>query len=273
MKLSILILPSLFFLTACHTNSSLTDKSTISKQNETIELLKSILNGYWVEPTYINDVSKTKSPFKSQNTLAAIVELDIDTSDIKDDSIEVRAPDIHEGTSFTLYFRPGITATSIPTNIKDYETETNFYELGYELTNKDTSLIIYHYNKDKKLLEQTKYIKVPKNTEGALQYMVNKTLFAGNYKTTDSLGQTINVQFTNDGIVTGFANFKKFYILTDFVADSETSLDQVCFDIQTPNQKCYVYKIKDDTINLYELVENENAIAVRLGQLKYKLIK
>ncbi len=42
---------------------------------------------------------------------------------------------------------------------------------GYAITNKDTSLLINHYNSARKLLNQIKYIKVPKNSESALQYI------------------------------------------------------------------------------------------------------
>ncbi len=117
------------------------------------------------------------------------------------------------------------------------------------------------------------YKKAPKSSESALQYMVNKTLFLGNYKTVDSSGQTLTLNFSNDGIVTGLPNYKKYYVLTDFVAGPENNLDEVCFDIQTDNQRCYSYKINGDTIELYDTNESEDHINLLLGQLKYKLIK
>ncbi len=170
-----------------------------------------------------------------------------------------------------LYFKQGQTGASLPTNIVDYDTPGNFYELGYTISGDDTSLVISLYNKDKKIIDQTKYLKAPENTKGALQYMVNKTLFAGSYKAEDSSGHISNIKFTNDGEIDGFRNFKKYYVLTDFVAEPENSIDEVCFDIQTDDQKCFGYNITADTIKLYDVKESQDSSA--FGKLKYKLVK
>jgi hypothetical protein len=273
MKFSTLTLSFILFLVACNSTIPLSTTPSISELDDSMKIFKSIISGSWAEQAYLDDLVKTKSPVQSQDSLTEIVELETDTSGIKSDSLEVGAVGIHEGGyDFVVYFRPGITPTSLPTNIKDEEIEMGFYELGYELTNEDTSLIIYHYNKNKKLLDQTRYIKVPRNTEGALQYMVNKILFSGNYKAIDSTGEATNIQFSNDGIVTGLPNFKKYYVLTDFVAGPENRVDEVCFDIQTPNQTCYAYQIKADTISLFEEAEKESDTLI-VGQLKYKLVR
>ena len=258
-------------LTSCQNNTSLVDNQKSDKSEGIKKTFKSIINGIWVEPNYIEDISKTKSPNKSQESLVSMVELGIDTTEITGDSLEVGAPGIHEGTSFTVYFRHGTKETSLPTNIVDYDTETNFYELGYVIINKDTTLVIYHFDKNKKLLDETKYHKVPNNSEGALQYLVNKTLFSGIYDASDTVGNKMKIQLTNDGLIKGLSNFKKYYVITDFVADPESKLDKVCFDIQTKNQTCYAYKILSDTINLYETTEKEEGL--RLGPLKYRLVK
>lgn len=276
MKQTILILSIFLFLTSCQTSGTQTE-TNLQTQNDTLSNqhteIKSIINGSWYELNYIDDIRQTKSPFKSQNALTSIVEIDIDTTKAIGDTLEVGAPSIHEGYSFRIVFKTGLTKNSVQTDIIDYENENNFYELGYDISNQDTTLIIYHYDKNKKLLGQIKYKKVPKNSESALQYMVNKTLFSSNYKTVDSLGQTLTVNFSNDGNVTGLPNCKKYYVLTDFVAGPENNLDQVCFDIQTDNQRCYAYEIKGDTIKLYDTKESEDHIDLLLGQLKYKLIK
>ena len=248
MKQSFLIISFFLFLTSCQTHWTRTD-NTLPNQNADI---KSIINGNWYEPTYIADIQKTKSPFQSQNSLATMVEIDIDISQAIGDTLEVGAPSVHEGTSFRIIFTPGLTPNFFNTDIIDYENKSNFYEIGYIISTNDTTLIIYHYDKNKKLLEQMEYKKAPKSSESALQYMVNKTLFSGNYKTVDSSGQTLTLNFSNDGIVTGFPSYKKYYVLTDFVAGPENNLDQVCFDIQTYNQRCYAYEIKGDTIKLYD---------------------
>ena len=258
-------------LAACQSTTSSADNQHSDKKEGLKKTFTSLINGLWVEPTYIEDISKTKSPNKSQGSLASMVELNIDTNEITGDSLEVGAPGIHEGTSFIVYFRNGTKKTSLPTNIVDYETGTNFYELGYVLMNKDTALVIYHFDKDKRLLDETKYSKTPDNSEGALQYMVNKALFSGTYSATDAAGNKTSIQFTNDGLVKGLSNFKKYHVLTDFVGQPENKLDEVCFDIQTINQKCYAYRITGDTINLYERTKNDEGL--QLGSFKYRLVK
>jgi len=273
MRLLITTIFASIVLTACQTNTTTVDNPIENKTVDTPASFKSILNGDWVEPSYINDLIKTKSPYKSQDALCSIVELNIDTTQITGDSLEIGSPSIHEGTSFYVFFRAGIAANSFQTSRKDYDNESNFYELGYLISTKDTLVVFYHYDKNKKLLGQSEYRKVPKNSEGALQYMVNKTLVVGTYNTTDTSGKSITVQLTNDGKIIGLPNFIKYYVLTDFVAGPENNLDEICFDIQTENQKCYAFEIKGDTINLYETTENKDHVTLTLGQLKYKLVK
>lgn len=274
-----LIIFTFTILTACQTTGSGdTNTNTLDNpsENKTIDIQQnysSVLNGDWVEPNYIEDLKKTKSPQKSQNNLNSIVELNIDSSKIEGDSLEVGSPSIHEGMSFFVFFRPGITANAFPTSLVDYNNESNFYELGYLITSKDTTVVIYHYDKNKKLIGQNEFKKVPKNSEGALQYMVNKTLVAGKYQTTNTTGKSMTVEFTNDGKIIGLADFTRYYVLTDFVAGPLNNLDEICFDIQTKNQKCYAYEIKGDTINLFETIENEDHITLTLEQQKYKLVK
>jgi hypothetical protein len=265
--------PFLFLLVACHTNNSVTHGATTNPLPDTTQTFKSIINGDWYQASYIDSIQETKSPFRSHNSLSEYVELNINSREATGDSLGIGAPSIHEGSSFIIYFRPGLTSTSFPTNIIDENTASNFYELSYSILRNDTSLIILHYSKEKKFIGQIKYLRASKNSEGALQFMVNKTLFAGNYNAEDSSGKTSVLKFTNDGLVKGLSSFKKYYILTDFVAGPENNIDEVCFDIQTSNQQCYVFEIEGDTIRLYDLKESASQDTLVRGQLKYKLVK
>lgn len=142
----IMTLASVF--SACDTNNSRTKNAIIKPAIDSMQIFKSILNGNWYQSSYIDSIQKTKSPFRSQNVLALYVELVIDTSEIKGVSLEVGAPGIHEGTSFILYFKRGQTSTSLPTNIIDYDMTVDFYELSYNISGDDTSLILSVYNKE-----------------------------------------------------------------------------------------------------------------------------
>jgi hypothetical protein len=263
----------LILLIACQTNNSTRLDAAKNSVTGSASKLKSIMNGDWYQASYIDSIQKSKSPFRSQNSLAVYVELNIDTSEATGDSIRIEAPSIHEGTNFIIYFKPGITANSFQTNIRDGEEMNNIYDFSYNISGNDTSLIILRYNKFKKLTGQTKYLRAPQNSAGALQFMVNKTLFAGNYKAEDSSGNISVLEFVNDGLIAGFPGFKKYYILTDFVAGPENNVDRVCFDIQTNNQQCYTFEINGDTIMLFEVKESAGQDSLIRGQLKYRLVK
>lgn len=271
-----LLIPFTFtILAACQTNTNTASKPAENKIIEVQPNFKSIINGSWVRRVYIDNLKKTKSPAKSEKNVNSFVELYIDASKIKGDSLEIGAASFHEGGGFHIFLRAGIAANSYPTNMIDYENKSNFYELGYSISNKDTSIVIYHYDKNKKLIEQSEYQKGPKNPEGVLQYMVNKTLVAGKYKTTDTTGKSRAIQLTNDGKIIGLPGFTNYYITTDFVEGPEDSLDFIFLNFRLKNQKWYAYEIKGSTINLYEVLrtEGEDEEILSLGQLKYKLIK
>lgn len=196
----------------------------------------------------------------------------IDTGKASGDSLEIGAPGIHEGASFIVYFRPGLTGTSLITNIRDENTESNFYELGYNISENDTSLRILHYNKEKNIIGQTKYLRSPKNAAGSLQFIVNKTLFAGKYRVKDNSGKISYLTFTNDGRVVGLPGVQEYYVLTDFIAGPENNVDQVCFDIQTNHQQCYAFEMEQDTIRLFGIKAGTDLDLLQKGPLQYELV-
>ncbi|MGX7666731.1 hypothetical protein [Flavobacterium pedocola] len=277
MKHTFSILAAFLFLISCQKNEPKTDNLAQQKSNTAEDLhkeIKSIINGEWYETGYIEDLKKTKSPFQSQNALAWMVQLDIDTAQITGDSLEVSAPGIHEGYGFKILFKQGLTKNSVKTNIINYDSETDFFELGYDISNRDTTLIINRYNKNKKLLKQVKYKKAPKGADDVLKYMVNKTLFSGTYETIENSGQKMTLTFSDNGAVTGFENHKKYEVITDFVAGPENYPDLICFNNQTDKQSCYTYRINGTTIKLFDIKETEDGeYSTEPGELRYELIK
>lgn len=254
-----------------------TDKKTDKHSNELIEKFKPFLIGTWVPADYINDIVKTKSPLKSSNKITYISEFSIDTIKLSDDSIHIGAAmGNHEGGEFIIYFKQGLTSTSLP--IKINEDEISLYELGYVINGVDTSLVLFHYDKNKKLLEETKYIKVqaskPSGELGdGFQYIVNKKLIAGTYEVSDSTENKTRIELTADGKIKGFLGFKTYYILTDFVARPENGTDEICFEIQTKEQKCYGFNIIADTINLFEPAKDEQNSLFTPGPTIYRFVK
>lgn len=142
----------------------------------------------------------------------------------------------------------------------------------------DTFLMLYYYDKNKKLIDQTKYIKVTevqsgKSLEDGFQYMVNKKLIAGIFKATDTTGKEFIITLGNDGSISGFPYRKTYYILTDFVAEDEEGPDENCFDIQTSDQNCHGFQIKKHTINLFTQQENKDDTIIQKKPVLYTLVK
>lgn len=233
-----------------------------------------ILNGVWIPDKYIKAIKKTMSPIEASAVLKGLSELTIDTTQIAGDSMFVGAGwNNHEGDGFYMWFKPGQETASYRTNRRDYDNQSNFYELGYEINRADTSLILYHYSLDKKLLDKSNFSKVSgasaELSEG-FQYFVNSVLITGKYKLQGS-GQT--VEFTNSGQVSGLDNFNKYFIQTDFVVTADNNIDNVIFDVYTESSKTFAFKIKADTLEFYTTTTDTTSMELSINKLKYRLVK
>jgi hypothetical protein len=271
-----LVIGFLFTLAACNEPEQ---KAVPEKQIDLSQKFKPFLHGVWIPADYLTELAKTKSPHKASEQLKLISEFVIDTSGNSKDSLGV---DIslgnHEGSQFVLYFKQGQLSNSLVTNFSDFSDKNNFYELGYVSNIADSFLVLYHYNQNKNLIDQTKYIKVKgvqpgKSLEYGFQYMVNKNLLAGTFTATDTTGKEIVVSLTNDGTVSGLPNRKTYYVLTDFVAEDEDGPDEICFDIQTSRQDCYGFQIHGDTLNLFKPEENIKDTVVQKPVVIYSLVR
>jgi hypothetical protein len=276
MRLLIAIAFLLIIVAACKPAKQ---KTIIDKQIDLSQKFKPILHGVWVPADYVAELVNTRSPHKASEHLKTISEFVIDTSGNSQDSLEVGISlGNHEGSQFVLYFKKGQSLNSLLTNISDFGDENGSYELGFVANVPDTFLMLYHYDKNKKLIDQTKYIKVKevqpgKSLEDGFQYMVNKKLIAGIYKATDTTGKEFTVTLDNDGSISGFPNRKTYYTLTDFVAEDEEGPDEICFDIQTSDQNCYGFEMKGDTINLFKPQENKGDTMIQKNPVLYTLVK
>lgn len=240
---------------------------------------KPFLHGVWVPTDYIAELVNTKSPHKASDQLKFISEFVIDTSGNSQNSLEVGISlGNHEGSQFVLYFKQGQSPNSLLTNINGFDDKNDSYELGYVTSTVDTFLILYHYNENKKLIDQTEYIRVKevqpgKSLEDGFQYIVNKKLVAGTYKATDTAGKEFIVSLANNGSVSGFPGSKTYYILTDFVAEDEEGPDEICFDVQISDRNCYGFQVKGDTINLFKSQENKADTLIQKNSVIYTLVK
>lgn len=214
-----------------------------------------ILDGNWVNSTYIDEVKKTQSPYKTYGKFG-VVELHIRAKKVRK-TITVEGMTLHEGGyGFKIYLQAGITDSTLPTSWKDYTGKSKFSELGYEISGKDTFLIVYHYDKHKKVINQDKFTKCPDFSDGSVQYEVNKIMFAGIYSTTIK-DKTTQIELTSDGKVRNFMKFKEYFVVLDFAA-GEWYFDHLVFDMHTKNQKAFAYRLIDRKLVLYEIDANKD---------------
>lgn len=270
-----------FFLTAlilmsCSSEKRKSDTNTINNVDSLRHDFNSVFKGVWVLTDYIEEIVKTKSALKSANKLKDITEMIIN-EESKCDSVEIGISiNDHEGNSFIAYFSAGQKKGSLKTNIPDYETQTNYYELGYETIDKVTYLFLYHYNKANKLIDKKQFTKVseklPEKVDG-IQIFVNKTLIAGNYILLDSLSSKRKVEFGVDGSLKGFNNFKTYYYYTDYMLGQAPDYDLISLANSETDGKDFELQLKNDTIYLYSTTGDEFHGTFRLDKLVYRLTK
>ncbi|GGB12067.1 MULTISPECIES: hypothetical protein [Mucilaginibacter] len=261
--------------------ASQSDKQTANTipNRDSLQQIKTIMHGNWVKSDYIADLIRTKSPYISSKKLSGIAALEISLGSAKSDSLVAGVSlNNHEGANLTLFLKQGNNRASFKTNWIDYEVSTNYYELGYQITGGDTSLLLYHYNKNNQVIDSTKYIRVLDkqivNDMGyGIDYITNKLLISGDYIMTGADGKQSSVTFTNAGKVRGFSEYETYYVNTDFVAGPENDLDQLSFNVDTHHQKNFLFRVKGDTLNIYKTDFSADSIHLKWGKLEYELVK
>lgn len=273
MKFSLYFIISVFIFSSCFNDK--TKSVAAITDGDFKQSFVPVIKGSWLMTDYMTDIEKTKSPLKSADKLKDIVEL-ITDGKVTNDSLEVNFSfNNHEGDGFFVTKSPGQTPNSFKIDFQDNEVPTNFYELGYELINKDTCAFLYHYDKANKLLDKKEFCRsvynpTDLNRAGGLQYFVNDKLFAGNYNCTDDKNQQTKVQFTPEGKVIGLTDATTYFIFTDFNGGSLPKFDEMMFETDKTS-KNYGFQISGNTINIYETTGDEDDL--QLGKLKYKFVK
>lgn len=234
--------------------------------------IKNILPGVWVPDDYIKQIELTKSPYKSSKFLDEVSTMIIESDFSDADSIVVEASwNNHEGYSFTVFFD---SSNYLLTDIPDYDINSNNYRLGYDIVKKDTFLILAHFTKNNRLLDQKRFRRIAQNqNEGkgadwGLSFVVNDRIFRGHYKILDSISSE-EIQFLNTGEIQNFNDYKNYQVLTDFIGP--TNFDNICFETIDSKYQCYAFKFSADTLKLFELIETEEG--EKLGAIKYQLLR
>ena len=276
MKFSIVILIITVTFSFCSNDnaSTKTGSKTGSAENFRQNFVPT-LTGSWLMTDYMTEIEKTKSALKSAGKLQDVVEM-ITDGKTTNDTLEVNVSfNNHEGDGFMLMNAVGQTPNSYKTDLADTEISTNFYELGYELLNKDTFMFLYHYDSGNKLLDKRQFSRsvynpIDSNRAGGIQYFVNDKLLAGKYTCMDANNKQYKVQFLPDGTVTGFPDVTTYFIFTDFNGGPVPKFDEMFLESENASTN-YGFQIAGNTINIYEIAgDEENA---ELGKMKYKLVK
>ena len=267
----IILFTGVLFLAACGGN----EKPAADAKAEAEELKTTLLpniEGVWVMKDYISKMESSRSPEVASDVLEGIVGIDINKASLRTDSLEGGANwNNHEGNGFTIYLKKGIAENSVKTALGD---DKGFFEIGYA----DSSLVLYHYDKSSnKLIGKRMFKKVLRKQLNSdlsfgIQYIVSKKLFAGNYSCTDSASKKSDVEFTVDGKVKGFADYKYYLPATDFM-DAFSNMDYITVVKDENNSDAYGYTSRNDSICFYTIVKNEKEGTISYGKLRYTFLK
>jgi hypothetical protein len=240
---------------------------------------KAVLNGKWISTKYLETLAATKSPLKAQEAGNAMMQLFVNSKEVKNNSIYADGWTLHEGGyGFIISFKPGIKKNTFKTDYNDPDkTAVVHTDIGFDIKGKDSSLILYHYSAGKKLLGTTTFKKTgaPANiaNEQFLAFVVNKTLFTGSYTGTDSAGNTLQVSCTNDGRISGLRGFAKYNAVTDILQSGEGDYyDEMYLTGTDGRSVLYAFKIEGNRWLLYGLHKTGEG-PMALGPLQYALTR
>lgn len=271
-------------LWSCQNNQKSVTKGTVAKPSRIavqraslIAEYKPILQGVWIKKDYIDKMALTRSPAAAAELQKGITSMYFDTSEIAKDSLLADAVwNNHEGDKVILNFKPG----KYPHTLLLFEDRTHYVmsSLGYQIRGRDTMLIKYHTENGQ--TTAINYFKVlnaqPHNQlDAGMKYIINKTLVAGNYILLGKKVKKTVISFTNTGQVTGFNDFHTYYIKNDVGGEFLNNLDEITFNeaSKKPKRKDFAYKIKGDTLTLYNSYPNDNFTESVIGELVYQLVR
>ncbi|MFT6747023.1 MAG: hypothetical protein ACJAZ2_001369 [Glaciecola sp.] len=266
-------------LAKCSSDTAIVSESPTENIDTIVQSISPLMVGVWVTEDYILDIVKTKSPLKSSKYLEGACSIVID-SVLNLDSINAGVSwNNHEGSSVTIYNEIGHNNRFYKTNHIDYKNSENSYELGYEIDELDTQLVMIKYDIKQQVISTRKYVKVAQSQNNddlgwGLQKVVNQVLIAGQRNITDSNGVSIDVIFTEDGEIRGNSDFDGFYIFTDFMGGPITVLDGICFK-NGEESNCYAFESHEDTVFIYSTKgdpEPGSGEQEELDKLVYKII-
>ncbi len=258
-----------FFLFSC--------KGEVKKTENNPMNHRPFMEGCWIIQKYANAIKATKSPFEAMEYADAETGFNINFDEIEGDSLMIGFNlGNHEGNTLVLNFKNNQLPNCFELKMNDYENKGYHFSLGYEYTQKDTTMSLITLAKSNKIIKKEKYIRILKDKtddlSAAINYLINKNIFEGKY--TNAVTQE-KVFFQSNG-KTDFKGFSTYEVAADFVGPDQ--FDAIWFTNTSKERLDLGFKINKDTLLLYDFkmewdsLNNENR-ALEYGNIKYKLIK
>ncbi len=271
------ILILLLIITAATGCSSTKDhESGDAAKNETtdntqtqllIKKFKPIVHGYWIRKDYIEKIMQTRSVLAA-NDLVDAAEIEINTDEIKGDSLNVPVGDNHETGNSTLKFIPGKRPLTLVFNGQDLSYSTKKGDTTIRLAfsdDKQKGFVFYTYIRA--------YKKLDKDFADILEEYLANRLVAGDYRLLGNDKSAGGVHFDKNGNISGFPDFDRYIIEYDLNSDVNDNLDVIhCFG-HVNAQMDFTFKISDDTLKLYNTRENADSSRLITGDLKYQFVR
>lgn len=291
MKITFLIAISLFLFSSCQekklaeSNPESKDLEERQNSNKTeLENLSENLKGVWLPEDYVQKLKQTKSAFLASSAIPDIAELQIDTKNIRNDSLYITSSlNNHEGYGFKIWITNENGQKVLKTDVRDWEKEKSVSEFKYQI-GPDTTITILKKDKKGKTLSTINFKRIRDskyiNEAGGqgFDFLARKNILNGEYHLSGAKGNAIgNVKFNPETEkIIGF-KYKFYDLQTDFGTGPEYKGDVVYF-LHTPdeysNSESFAIKVKNDTLQLWTTEEDSTDYSkLKLKDLQYLLIK
>lgn len=238
-----------FTITACNGNPG-NPSTPIDANAATKEELLKIIEGGWVNVEYEDALMRVHSPMMAAEAGRPVQEMLFDPSKMKGDTVYNGTSRLNylDGERFDVVFvQEGSVARMNILQGAEHSGETS--SLSYRISGNDTMLCVVKPKSNDSTWYRREFHKAPEKAgvaQNALEYFVNRALFAGEWKTEDGA----SVTFSADGKVTGWAKWTWFSVEIDKYG-TEIQPD-VMSAYNDKMGATYVYTLDNNRLSVYE---------------------
>ncbi len=257
-------------LISCNNSGSSDSTVVVATGNATREDLMKIVEGGWVNVNYGDALMRVHSPMFAAEAGRPVQEMLFDLSKMKGDTLFNSTGRLNylQGERFDVVF-----ATENGANVmKIYEgmEMSDPATLTYKITGTDTMICVVHKSSNDSTWYTRVFHKAPIKAgiaQNALENFVNRSLFEGEWKTSDGS----IVTFTADGKVSGWAKWTWFSVEIDKYG-TEIQPD-VMSAYNDKMGATYVYTLDNDRLSVYEYDTNADDGTWTRGNLVIEMTK